>query len=69
MEFEINMYTLLYLKWITSKALPYSPEKFTHCYMAAWMTGEFGREWMHMPESLCCPSETITTLLTGYTLK
>ena len=33
------------------------------------MGGEFGGEWMDtcvcMAEFLCCPSETITTLLTG----
>ena len=32
--------------------------------------GEFGGEWIHvygMTESLCCPPETITTLLIGYT--
>ena len=33
---------------------------------------EFGGEWIHgycMDESLCCPSETITTLLIGCTPK
>ena len=36
-------------------------------YVAAWRKGEFGGELIHvyvcMAESLCCPPETITTLL------
>ena len=39
-------------------------------YVAAWMGGEFvGRmdTCICMAESLCCPPETITTLLIGYT--
>ena len=38
------------------------------CYVAAWMRGEFvGRMdvCVRMAESLCCPPETITTLLIG----
>ena len=33
-------------------------------YVAAWMGGEFGGEWVHVcvAESLCCPPETITAL-------
>ena len=40
------------------------------------MGGEFGGDWIHvyiwlshiyMTESLCCPPETITTLLIAYT--
>ena len=34
------MYILLYLKWITNKDL--------QCYVAAWMGGEFGGEWIHV---------------------
>ena len=40
------------------------------CYLATWIGGEFGGRMdtcMHTAESLCCPPETITTLLTGYT--
>ena len=65
----MDMHTLLYLKWITNKDLLFSTENSAQCYVAAWMGGEFGGEWIHvlcMPESLCCPPETIT-LLTGYT--
>ena len=35
------------------------------------MGGKFNGEWIHVyvrvAESLCCPPETITTLLIGYT--
>ena len=46
--FGIDMYTLLYLKWITNKDLLYSTENSAQCYMAAWMGGEFGGEWIHV---------------------
>ena len=41
-EFGINMYTLLYLKWITNKDLLYSTGNSAQCYVAAWMGREFG---------------------------
>ena len=47
-EFEINMNTLLYLKWITNKALLCSTENSAQCYMADRMGGEFGGEWIHV---------------------
>ena len=47
-EFEMDMYTLLYLKWITNKNLQYSTWKSAQCYVAAWMGGEFGGEWIHV---------------------
>ena len=70
-EFGIDRNTLLYLKWITNNVLLYSTGNSAQCYVAAWMGGEFGGEWIHvyvcMDESLCCPPETITTLLISYT--
>ena len=42
------MYTLLYLKWITNKDLLYSRWNSAQCYVAAWMGGEFGGEWIHV---------------------
>ena len=67
----MDMNTLLYLKWITNKDLPYSTWNSAQCYMAAWMGGEFGGEWIHtctcMAESIHCSLETITTLLISYT--
>ena len=47
-EFGIDMYTLLYLKWITNKDLLYSTRNSAQCYMAAWMGREFEREWIHV---------------------
>ena len=45
-EFGIDMYTLLCLKWITNKDLLYSTGNSAKCYVAAWMGGEFGGEWI-----------------------
>ena len=47
-EFGMDMYTLLYLKWITNKDLPYSTGNSAQCYVAAWMGGEFGGELIHV---------------------
>ena len=47
-EFGIDMYTALYLKWITNKDLLSSTGNAAHCYVAAWMGGEFGGEWIHV---------------------
>ena len=44
----MNMYTLLYLKWITNKKLLYSTWNSSQCCVAAWMTGEFGKWIMYM---------------------
>ena len=65
-EFGVDMYTRLYLKWITNKDLLYS----------TWNSAQWNPRWegawgkmdtcICMTEPLCCPSETIT-LLTGYT--
>ena len=40
-EFGVDMYTLLYLKWITSKVLLDSRRNSAQCYVAAWMGEEF----------------------------
>ena len=48
--FGIDMYTLLYLKWITSKVLLYSTGNSAQCYVAAWMGQEFGGEWIQLVE-------------------
>ena len=58
---------LLYLKWRTNKDQLYSTENFAQCYVAAWMEGEFGGEWVrvyvwlspsavHLKLSQCCLS-------------
>ena len=46
-EFGVAVYTLPYLKWITSKDLLYSTWNSAQCYLAAWMGGEFGGECIH----------------------
>ena len=40
------VYTALF-KMITNKVLLYSTWNSAQCYAAAWMGGEFGREWIH----------------------
>ena len=35
-------------------------------YVAAWIEVEFEGEYVYMHMSLCCPPETIATLLIGY---
>ena len=42
------MNTLLYLKWITNKNLLYSTGNSAQCYVAAWMGGESGGDWIHV---------------------
>ena len=60
-------YTLLYLKWITNKALLYSIGNWLNVMWQPGWKGGWGRMDTYMAESLCCPPETITTLLIGYT--
>ena len=43
-EFGMDLYTVLYLKWITNKDLLYSTWNFAQCYVAACVGGEFGEE-------------------------
>ena len=62
----MDMYTLLYLKWITSKHLLYSTGNSVR-YVAAWVGEELGGECLCMAEPLCCPPEAITALLISYT--
>ena len=47
-EFGRDMHTLLYLKWITNQDHLCSTGNSAECYMAAWMGGEFGGEWIHV---------------------
>ena len=46
--FGMNIYILLYLKWITNKVLLYSTWNSAQCYVAGWMGVEFGGEWIHV---------------------
>ena len=47
-EFGIDMYTMLYLKWIINKSLWYGTWNSAQCCMAAWMGGEFEGEWIYV---------------------
>ena len=47
-EFGIDVHTLLCLKWISNKDLLYSTGNSAQCYVAVWMGGEFGGEWIHV---------------------
>ena len=64
-ELGVDMDTLLYLTWRTSKDLLDSTGNSAQFHVAAGMGGEFGENgymYMYIVESLCCPPETITTL-------
>ena len=66
----MDMYTLLYLKRIPTRS--YCRARGT-LLTVAWQPGRgvWRRmdTYVHMAEFLCCPPESITTLLTGYTPK
>ena len=47
-QFGMDMYTQLYLKWMISWVLAYSTWDPAQCYVAAWMGGEFGGEWIYV---------------------
>ena len=47
-EFGMDMDTLLYLTWRTSKDLLHSTGNSAQCHVAAWLGGEFGGEWIHV---------------------
>ena len=50
----MDMYTLLYIKWITNMDLLYSRRNSAQYYVAAWMGGGFGGEWIHVHVRLSC---------------
>ena len=47
-ELGTDMYILLHLKRIVNEDLQYSTWNSSQCYVAAWMGGEFGGEWIHV---------------------
>ena len=71
-ENRINMYTLLYFKWIIKKVLLYRRREL-HSVLCGSLDGRgiWGGRGMDtgicMAESLPCPPETVTTLLVSYT--
>ena len=46
-DLGMDMHTLLYLKRITNKDLLYVTGNSVQCYVAAWMGGGLGEEWIH----------------------
>ena len=48
-EFGVDMYTVLYLEWITNKVLLCSTGNSAQWYVAAWRGGNLGENgYMHM---------------------
>ena len=52
----MDMYSLLYLKWITDKDIQYSTWNSVQCYVAAWIGGDLRGECTRvcLAESLYC---------------
>ena len=46
--FGMGVCTVLYSKWIANKGLLYRTGNAAQCYVAAWMEGEFGGEWVRV---------------------
>ena len=63
-EFWMDMYTLLYLKWIANEDLLYSPGMLWGSLDGKGVWGRMDT-CIHVAGSLCCSPETITTLLIG----
>ena len=51
---EMDMYTLLYLKWITNKVLLCITGKSAPCYVVAWVGRESGGELIPVHAWLSC---------------
>ena len=47
-EFGMDMYTLLYLKWIINMDLLYSTGNSAQCFVEAWTGRGYGGEWIHV---------------------
>ena len=64
-EFGIDMYTLLYLTWITNKDLLDSTRNCSVLCGGKDRRGVWGRmdTCICMAELLCCPNETITKVV------
>ena len=69
-EFGMDMSTLLCLRWIINKDLLYNTRNSAQCFVAAWMGGQTGGEWIHVYVWLSpfnCSPETVITLIINYT--
>ena len=47
-EGTVSEFGMLHLKWIANKNLLDSTWNSAQCYVAAWMGGEIGGEWIHV---------------------
>ena len=47
-KFGMEMYTLLYLKWVTHKDVVCGTGNSAQCHVAAWMGEGVGGEWIHV---------------------
>ena len=67
-EFGKDMYILIHFKWIIKQVLLCSRGNSVNIIWEPGRRGVWGRmdTRIYMAESLCCPPETITTLLIGY---
>ena len=67
-EFGTGMHMLLYLKWITNRTSCIAQEILLNVVWKPGWEVSWGSmdECIHVAQSLCCPPETITTLLIGY---
>ena len=64
----MDMYTLLYLKWITNKDCMAQGTLLNAIWQPGWQESSGKKHiCVCMVESLCYPPESITTLLIGYT--
>ena len=69
-DLEMELYTLLYLKWITNKGIQYSTWNSVQCYLATWVGGVFGEEWIYVYVWLSCSAVHLKLsqpLLSDYT--
>ena len=66
----MDIYTLIFFKWITNKDILYNTWNSAQRHVAAWMGGVFGGEWIRilcMAESRGYSPEIITTFFIDYT--
>ena len=67
-EFGLDVYTPLYLRWITNSDLLYSTGNSAQCYVAVWTEGEFGGEWIHVQQSPCAVHQNYHNIVNSLTL-
>ena len=61
-EFGISRFKLSYICWINNKILLYSTGNCTQYPVTNHNGKEYGKEYVHITESICCTAENNTTL-------